>query len=470
MKKSIVLIVALAKGVKMKKYVLSFLIIVSMFLGLAYAAEDDMFSLYQTIPTHGASDWESFTINGEPYLALSNIHDGDSADIDSKIYKWDGSSFVEIQSILTHGAYDWESFIIDGETYLAVSNYQDNSGNYNIYSKIYKWDGSSFVEIQSILTHGATQMESFTINGETYLAVANYFDGSIYTLDSEIYKWNGSSFVEIQSIPTSGARAWESFIIDGETYLAVANAQNVSMSFNIDSKIYKWNGSSFVEIQSIPTSGAVDWESFIIDGETYLAVANNYNGSNYDNYSKIYRWDGSSFVEIQSIFTHAGVDWESFIIDGGTYLAVANMVDDTQNTDSWIYKSNCPNSPPSADAGPDQIICNEFCDSVILDGRGSKGSIVTHTWALNHRENSSFDTTASGVTPSVTGLEPGNYDVILTVTSNDGSTNTDTMVLNVQATCDPCALLKGDLDSDGDVDGNDLRIFSGFFGTLLLHQ
>jgi|LGVF01.1.fsa_nt_gb hypothetical protein len=30
---------------------------------------------------------------------------------------------------------------------------------------------------------------------------------------------------------------------------------------NIDSKIYKWNGTSFVEIQAILTNGAIDWET-----------------------------------------------------------------------------------------------------------------------------------------------------------------------------------------------------------------
>ena len=34
--------------------------------------------------------------------------------------------------------------------------------------------------------------------------------------------------------------------------------------------------------QAIATIGAMDWESFEIGGETYLAVANAYNGSSYN--------------------------------------------------------------------------------------------------------------------------------------------------------------------------------------------
>jgi hypothetical protein len=40
----------------------------------------------------------------------------------------------------------------------------------------------------------------------------------------------------------------------------------------------------------------------------------------------------------------------------------------------------------------------------------------------------------------------------------------DEMKLTVLETCDPCAIMQGDFDSDGDVDGDDMRIFSGHFG------
>ena len=65
-------------------------------------------------------------------------------------------------------------------------------------------------------------------------------------------------FQEFEAIPTIGARSWESFTIGTDHYLAVANYDNGS-GHNIDSKIYQWNGTNFVEFQSIPTNGAADW-------------------------------------------------------------------------------------------------------------------------------------------------------------------------------------------------------------------
>ncbi len=108
--------------------------------------------------------------------------------------------------------------------------------------------------------------------------MANYQDDSTRNVDSKVYRWNGTIFVEAQSIPTNGARDWESFVVDGDTYLGVASHHN-DATYNIDSRIYKWNGTSFVGIVAIPTNGAYDWQSFTIDGKTYLAVANLHNDS-----------------------------------------------------------------------------------------------------------------------------------------------------------------------------------------------
>jgi hypothetical protein len=122
---------------------------------------------------------------------------------------------------------------------------------------------------------------------------------------------------------------------------------------------------------------------------------------------------------------------------------------------------------PSADAGPDQTICNEICVGAILDGRkstASSGQIVSYDWELSHAENSLYDKTAIGVTPTIIDPEPGIYNVTLTITDNQGLTDTDEMELNVLDTCNGCNVLKGDMDADGDVDGDDLEIFSNYYG------
>jgi len=299
---------------------------------------DAFFEEYQEILTNGGINWEYFVIDDVIYLAIANHFNGSTYNINSTIYKWNGSSFNVTQTLSTKAGFDIDFFSIDNESYISVANNRDGS-TFNLPSKIYNWDAMSFCEIQSIDTNGARKWENFVIEDEVYLALANYKSDTTCNIDSKIYKWNGSSFTEFQSIPTSGAKDWESFIINNETYLALANGYN-DITGNIDSKIYKWNGSSFTEFQSIPTSGAKDWESFTINENIYIVVANHYNGT-YNVDSKIYKWNGAFFSEFQTIPTVGADDCESFIIYGDIYLAVANYRNsETCNIDSKVYKWN----------------------------------------------------------------------------------------------------------------------------------
>lgn len=359
--------------------------LIALILVFSFAQEikaQESVSLYQAIPTQGARAMHSFQISNEIYLAVANGYDSsrNSNDVYSKIYKWNGASFVEIQSILTHGGQSFATFLIGGDYYLAIANHNStyifaldskiykwngaqfvefqniptigatdvksfniNGVNYIAFanagspfhgriqnSKIYRWDGIRFIEYQSILTTGGADMEVFNIAGNTYLAIANTWDGYTGNVLSRLYKWNGSLFAEYQSFATSMAADWEFFTIGEEYYLALANNGINNVTYDVDSKIFKWNGNYFVPFQSIPTRGARDWKYFSISGQSYLIVANHETyglGWNLD--SKVYKWNGGSFVEILSIPTNGAVDWESFVIDSQTYLAVANYFDNS---------------------------------------------------------------------------------------------------------------------------------------------
>jgi hypothetical protein len=112
---------------------------------------------------------------------------------------------------------------------------------------------------------------------------------------------------------------------------------------------------------------------------------------------------------------------------------------------------------PSADAGLDQVVFDE----VILDGSGSEdpdGTIESYEWLLRCRQDTSCDREAQGVSPIVSDLKPGFYDVTLRVTDNDGLTDSATMILAVAGRCEPInpggECLTYYLDADGDGYGN----------------
>jgi predicted GIY-YIG superfamily endonuclease len=167
---------------------------------------------------------------------------------------------------------------------------------------------TSLEKVQDVDTSGAHDWEVFTLDGATYLAVANSYNGGTTNIKSRIYRHSAESgrFELAQEIGRSGAVDWEAFTLNGATYLAVANVGNSTVR-NRKSRIYRHSLmlNRFEVTQEVDTSGAIDWEAFTLGGATYLAVANWYNGSTYKLKSRIYRHssDSDQFELVQEVDT-----------------------------------------------------------------------------------------------------------------------------------------------------------------------
>ena len=300
-------------------------------------AQEGEIQVFQSIATNGASDWKFFTIDSDHFLVVANASNSEGDEVSSVIYRWDGTEFAEFQSIPGNSSNDWVFFTIGEDHYLGVTNPLDGTTK-DINSKIYKWNGSAFIEYQAIPTVAGSDWEFFTIDSNYYLAVANFEDDKEENpdgedilhreIDSKIYKWDGTQFAEFQSIATAGATDWKYFSIGSNHYLAVANAVDDADNNNISSEIYKWNGTSFVSFQAVPTNGGSDWEFFTIDDSHYLAIANFLRSTGGAPISvidsKIYKWNGTNFSDFQAIPTVGANDWEYFTIGEDHYLTVAN--------------------------------------------------------------------------------------------------------------------------------------------------
>ena len=318
-----------------------------------HSAVSGQFDLVQELDTNGATDWEAFTINGTMFLAVANNNGGGSYNIKSRIYRYSAASgkFEVVQEVDTSGARDWEAFTMNGTAYLAVANYQNGGSSYNIKSRIYRHSTASgqFDLVQEVDTSGAADWEAFTLNGTVFLALASWFDGSNHNIKSRIYQYSAASgqFEVMQEVDTSGALDWEAFMLNGTMYLAVANHYNGG-SYNIKSRIYRHSAASgqFEEMREIDTSGAIDWESFTLDGTMYLAVANFQNGvSSYNIKSRVYRHSTTSdqFEVVKEVDTSGAYDWEAFTLNGALYLAVANHFNGgSWNIESRIYSIDAP--------------------------------------------------------------------------------------------------------------------------------
>lgn len=260
------------------------------------------FQLHQNISTSQARDIQAFEITGVQYLAVANHArvTGVSSEfnINSVIYKWVRNRFVEYQQIPTEGAIDIEHFKIQKYNLLAIANVFDGTTT-EVNSVIYYLDPNTklFRSLQRIPTFGATDWEYLEVNGDHYLVVANSIKArrktatpiptqvpSLHSDDKElrsvIYKLDISTiqFRPYQEIATVKASDWEAFTVGCSHYLIVSNS-NAKGSKETTSVVHQYRGlEQFVPVHTIKMQGAVSWEHFTKDNEQYLTCASSTQG------------------------------------------------------------------------------------------------------------------------------------------------------------------------------------------------
>ncbi|XP_073407528.1 thrombospondin-type laminin G domain and EAR repeat-containing protein [Dendrobates tinctorius] len=305
---------------------------------------------YQNLATASESmGLEIFLIQNVGYFAVMANKNNQPG---SALYRWTNGKFTIHQYFSSYQAQAWKHFTIEKRIFLALANFEKNDDGEEL-SVIFKWNPKKmkFLQYQTIPTYSARDWEAFHIDGETFLAVANHREGNNHNINSVIYKWNSSNglFEVNQTIPTSGAYDWEFFSIGPYSFLVVANTFN-GTSTNIQSHIYIWLGRSFRPFQSLMTFGASDWEFFRIKDRFFLAVANSHNYTvgvkmqkteEYAIISTIYELNitAQQFVKYQDILTYSAVDWEFFTVGEDYFLVVANSYDGNSfSVNSVIYR------------------------------------------------------------------------------------------------------------------------------------
>ncbi|CAE7585032.1 LGI2 [Symbiodinium sp. CCMP2592] len=214
----------------------------------------------------------------------------------------------------------WEPFVMNGTQYIALA--ADNRD-----SMVYELDGTTFQEVQrlsgNIIGERVYDLEYFEVGGSSYLAVANFKGG-----ESKVCRWEGTQFVEYQTMPlpdhSIGVTDLEDFAIDNVSYVGAAMAQSPSY-------VFKWNGTALEEFQSIPTvQEARSMKFFDMEGTKYLAIAAHVGGD-----VAIHRWSGSSFEPWKRLDAKNAVDLSVFYINDVLYLAVAEHREGPSRIYSW---------------------------------------------------------------------------------------------------------------------------------------
>ena len=83
-----------------------------------------------------------------------------------------------MQSLSTVGASDVASFQLPGNTdwYVVVVNGEDNTSNPNLDSVVYRWNGTQLVQTQVLTTIAASAVEVFSVEDSLYMAITSLTD------------------------------------------------------------------------------------------------------------------------------------------------------------------------------------------------------------------------------------------------------------------------------------------------------
>lgn len=166
-------------------------------------------------------------------------------------------------------------------------------------------------------------------------------------------------------------------------------------------------------------------------------------------------------VEVQNSTTITGVTGANTV--GAKDVTVTNSIGTDTLAGGYQYSSGGGTAPPVADAGPDRTspLAHDIHTHVTLDGRNSTdadGFIVSYEWT----ENGTVLT--QNAVDSVQ-FTLGEHLVTLTVTDNDGYTDTDELRVIITAEAEnPELYFCADVNGDDKVSSIDLSQIAQYFG------
>jgi hypothetical protein len=230
------------------------------------------------------------------------------------------------------GGEDIDYFQLGADQFLITAGVRSGHGpyDYNIDQTLYKWSGSRWEPYQTFPGFAAKQWHFFKIGDRGFLCLAQGVTlGHIEAKNprtSRIFEWNGAQFVDFQSLDGQWGYNWESFQIDGQTFLGYADHVG-------DSLLFKWDGAAFVPFQSFAPKGGRCFRFFTADDKHHVAFAN------IQGDSTLYRWDGQKFQSHQKLSGPSGRELRIVKTEKQLYLVQINFIEGEPSAPKTDLKS-----------------------------------------------------------------------------------------------------------------------------------
>ncbi|NXL65841.1 LGI3 protein, partial [Chordeiles acutipennis] len=299
---------------------------------LTIASAPPDFVVHQVLPFQSVSA-EPFTYASDLYVALAQPGASSCA-----ILKWDyvERKLRDFDRITAHSAVHCKPIVAENQLYVVVA--QLFGGSY-----IYRWDTAvdKFIKIQDIdsqKTRKPNDIEAFQIEGDWYFVIADSSKAgstSLYRLNQNgfyshqaLHAWHRDTdveYVENEGKPRliissssqapviyQWSRAQRQFVSQGEVgemldvqmvkHFKVKRDQFLCLSRYIgDSKVVRWEGQRFIELQTLPSRGSMVMQPFLVEQRQYLALGSDFS------FTHIYLWEEEKqkFIKFQELSVQA---------------------------------------------------------------------------------------------------------------------------------------------------------------------
>ncbi|XP_006123567.1 leucine-rich glioma-inactivated protein 1 isoform X2 [Pelodiscus sinensis] len=204
------------------------------------------------------------------------------------------------------------SFRVDGDWFLAVAD-SSKAGA----TTLFRWGGRGFYAHQALHAwHRDTHVEFLELAGRPSLILASSSQRPV------VYQWSrpGRAFLRHTDIPDmDDVYAVKHFRLRGDVYICLTR-------FIGDSKVMRWEGSMFRDVQHMPSRGSMVFQPLGIGSHRYAVLGNDYS------FSQVYRYDARSglFVHLQELNTQAPRSFAHLAIHQRDFVFAASFKGDTQ--------------------------------------------------------------------------------------------------------------------------------------------
>uniref|UniRef100_A0A2K5BZQ4 Adhesion G-protein coupled receptor V1 n=1 Tax=Aotus nancymaae TaxID=37293 RepID=A0A2K5BZQ4_AOTNA len=220
---------------------------------------DAVFSIFQSFLDESASGWCFFTLENLIYGVMLRKSS-------ITVYRWQGI-FIPVEDLNIENPKTCEAFNIGFSPYFVITHEERNEEKPSLNSVYTFTSGFKLFLVQTIIILETSQVRCFTSDSQDYLIIASQRDDSELT---KVFRWNGGSFVLHQKLPVRGVLSLALFNKGGSVFLAISQA-----NARLNSLLFRWSGSGFINFQEVPVSGTTQVEALSSANDIYLIFAKN---------------------------------------------------------------------------------------------------------------------------------------------------------------------------------------------------